>query len=331
ALLFTITETPPESSTVPLNDGVLKTEAVVDKEPEIKSQGFQDVNYDGCVPCTHKILPHFHSKETANFQLDEATGMFIPVKDTTVYMSKEDCVDTFQEESCSKTVIVQGVLKKEFGSRIYDKILACLYCRKLLKHRIVEHLNSKYNDQLEVVQALVKIGKERTWAIEKLKHKGKYVHNIGILQSKQGELVVARRSNTNQKYDDYLPCIHCLGFFKKGELWKHCSVCKFKSKDATSNESSTQARSRMLLSSTVETESCANFKKLHPILDTMHRDEVFRFLKNDNLILTFGNILLQKLGIRRKHNNSQRMCQLARIKMNMQTKNQQLTDMWQAV
>ncbi|KAL3875691.1 hypothetical protein ACJMK2_033619, partial [Sinanodonta woodiana] len=247
--------------------------------------------------------PHTH----VVLAVERVADMFIPLKNTTVYMSKEDCVDNFQEESCSKTVIVQGVLKKEFGSRIYDKILACLYCRKLLKHRIVEHLDSKHDDQLEVVQALAKTGKERTWAIEKLKHKLNYVHNIGILQSKQSELIVARRSNTNQKYDDYLPCIHCLGFFKKGELWKHYRVCKFKPKDATSNESSTQARSRLLLSSTVETESCANFKKLHPILDTMHRDEVFSFLKNDNLILTFGNILLQKLGIRNKHNFSQRM------------------------
>ncbi|KAK3610496.1 hypothetical protein CHS0354_016685 [Potamilus streckersoni] len=69
-----------------------------------------------------------------------------------------------------------------------------------------------------------------------------------------------------------------------------------------------------------------SFKTLEPILDSMHKDEVYGFLKTDKLILSFGNILFQKLGIRRKHNIFQRMRQLARIKICMEPKNDQLAN-----
>ena len=76
---------------------------------------------------------------------------------------------------------------------MYDKLLACLYCGKLLKHRIVEHLNAKHSNEIEVAKALAKSGKQRAHAIEKLKHKGNYKHNINIITMQNGDLIVAKR------------------------------------------------------------------------------------------------------------------------------------------
>ncbi|KAL3870155.1 hypothetical protein ACJMK2_038238, partial [Sinanodonta woodiana] len=196
---------------------------------------------------------------------------------------------------------VQGVQKKECGNRIYDKVLACLYCGKLLKHRIVEHLNAKHCNETEVAKALAKSGKLRAHAIENIKHMGNYKHNIKVINLQNGNLIVAKRSATDQNYDQ---------------------SCKFKCPNATGNETSMQARSKLLLSSTVESRC----KNLSPILDSMHNDEVYGFLKNDNLILSFGKILFEKLGIRRKHNISQRMRQLARITISLEPKCDQLAD-----
>ncbi|KAL3837344.1 hypothetical protein ACJMK2_022708, partial [Sinanodonta woodiana] len=239
---------------------------------------------------------------------------FLPAK-----KQLKQCLDTQQMLLFFQ---VQGVQKKECGNRIYDKVLACLYCGKLLKHRIVEHLNAKHCNETEVAKALAKSGKLRAHAIENIKHMGNYKHNIKVINLQNGNLIVAKRSATDQNYDQYLPCIYCLGFFKKGDLWKHGRSCKFKCPNATGNETSMQARSKLLLSSTVESRC----KNLSPILDSMHNDEVYGFLKNDNLILSFGKILFEKLGIRRKHNISQRMRQLARIKISLEPKCDQLAD-----
>ncbi|KAL3854014.1 hypothetical protein ACJMK2_013298 [Sinanodonta woodiana] len=278
---------------------------MVDSRPTLSSEGIRVEPEKECVPytnCEEEMETHCTEQQQ--------------VLDTRMVDSRPTL------SSKGIRVQVQRVQKKECGNRIYDKVLACLYCGKLLKHKIVEHLNAKHCNETEVAKALAKSGKLRAHAIEKIKHMGNYKHNIKVINLQNGNLIVAKRSATDQNYDQYLPCIYCLGFFKKGDLWKHGRSCKFKCPNATGNETSMQARSKLLLSSTVESRC----KNLSPILDSMHSDEVYGFLKNDNLILSFGKILFEKLGIRRKHNISQRMRQLARIKISLEPKCDQLAD-----
>ncbi|KAL3854696.1 hypothetical protein ACJMK2_013954, partial [Sinanodonta woodiana] len=277
---------------------------MVDSRPTLSSEGIQVEPEQEFVPYTNCFEEEMETHCTEQQQ----------VLDTKMVDSRPTI------SSKGIRVQVQGVQKKECGNRMYDKVFACLYCGKLLKHRIVEHLNAKHCNETEVAKALAKSGKLRAHAIEKIKHKSNYKHNIKVIN---GNLIVAKRSATDQNYDQYLPCIYSLGFFKKGDLWKHGRSRKFKCPNATGNESSMQAHSKLLLSSTVESPRCKN---LSPILDSMHNDEVYGFLKNDNLILSFGKILFEKLGIRRKHNISQRMRQLARIKISLEPKCDQLSD-----
>ena len=50
----------------------------------------------------------------------------------------------------------------------------------------------------------------------------------------------------------------------------------------------------------------------------MHKDDVFHnFVVNDSLILKFGVILMNKLGLRRKNNIAQHMRQLGRLMQHM--------------
>ena len=45
------------------------------------------------------------------------------------------------------------------------------------------------------------------------------------------------------------------------------------------------------------------------------QDEIGKAIVNDKLLIRFGNVLLNKLGIRRKHDISQRLRQLGRLKV----------------
>ena len=57
---------------------------------------------------------------------------------------------------------------------------------------------------------------------------------------------MARRSSKDTlKSSDYLPCVHCYGFFCKKELWQHSRKCT--SENTVSKELGVIARSKLLL------------------------------------------------------------------------------------
>ena len=53
------------------------------------------------------------------------------------------------------------------------------------------------------------------------------------------------------------------------------------------------------------------------VLLTMRKDAAFKALKEDTIILQFGNVLLRKLGTRRKNDVAQRMRLLSRLKLEL--------------
>ena len=59
---------------------------------------------------------------------------------------------------------------------------------------------------------------------------GNYNHNVQVLETGVGELILARRPSEGVEAcpEDFLPCPCCLGFFKKDELWRHSKTCDFK-------------------------------------------------------------------------------------------------------
>ena len=61
-------------------------------------------------------------------------------------------------------------------------------------------------------------------ALDLLKHKFNFIHNINVLNEKSGVLIVQRRA-PNAVYDDYLPCVRCKCFMKKHELTYDLKPC----------------------------------------------------------------------------------------------------------
>ena len=217
-------------------------------------------------------------------------------------------------------VSVAKVTKKEDGRRQYDKKLACYYCGNIFKHRIHGHLDACHGDEADVAAALAKTGNQRKYAIEKIKNMGNYRHNIHVLSSGGGELIVARRSGS-QKMEpaDYLPCIYCLAFCKSDELWRHCKTCHHRKQG--SDDTGVLCKARMLLEGGLQEEGNVGDKGMQDlqkhVLLTMRKDAAFKALKEDTLILQFGNVLLRKLGPRRKNDVAQRMRQLSRLKLEL--------------
>ena len=142
-----------------------------------------------------------------------------------------------------------------------------------------------------------------------------------MLSSGKGELIIARRSSKVDAVDptDYLPCVHHLAFCKSDELWRHCKTCQLRKQVNDEKATGVLAKARMLLEEGLQEEGNVTDKgmqDLHKhVLLAMRKDAAYKSLKEDTLILQFGNVLLRKLGTRRKNDVAQRMMQLSRLKL----------------
>lgn len=96
------------------------------------------------------------------------------------------------------------------------------------------HLQSCHRHESDVKRTLsyeVKSAKRRL-IYENIMYAGDYYHNIEVLNTGRGELIVLRRpsasepatQNVNPK--SYMPCPECLGFVKWKNLWRHAKKCK---------------------------------------------------------------------------------------------------------
>lgn len=213
-------------------------------------------------------------------------------------------------------------VKKVNGRRQYNKLLACYYCEKTFRHRIKRHLECKHYNERMVAEALAKTSKvEIKKAINRIKNLGNYKYNINVINKGSGSLIVSRRPNkVDLKASDYLPCVYCFGFCYKKELWRHARTCPW-NKNQTKNQAGIIARSRLLLAGSLEPKESSEAHMPQELSNTvftkMRQDDVYRSLVNDQLILQYGKVLINQLGPRRTHHVSQRMRQLARLKMQL--------------
>ena len=97
-------------------------------------------------------------------------------------------------------VVITCVKKREDNVRVYDKRQACFFCEKLYA-KISRHYEHNHKDKSEVVEAFAHpLGsKERKKAIEKLRLQGNFHHNLRVLESKSGQLIVFRRPGEGEE------------------------------------------------------------------------------------------------------------------------------------
>lgn len=222
-----------------------------------------------------------------------------------------------------QNAIQPHVRNRMIGERREERVLVCYYCKKSYRHRIRDHLVGKHSNEIEIAAALAKTGKERDNALDLVRNKGNFKHNVAVLSSGQGELILSRRPSTMNKpvdINNYLPCTHCFSFFLKDELWRHVKCyCKFKPEGYGNVRAfGVQAKAILLLDSCVITIDIVDGLQIDPvfkkdILQGMHINDVYNTIVQDPLIIAFGQLLHKKLGKRRHNDIAQRMRQLGRL------------------
>jgi len=204
--------------------------------------------------------------------------------------------------------VVQMVSTTAAGGIVHDKLHACYFCQKMVTNiwRHYEHVHPK-EPHVEKILALPKDDIHRNKEITRLRLSGDYYHNLNVLQTKSGNLVVVRRpKDVVVDYSDFLPCTGCRGFFLRKELWRHCRSCEF----VESGQEIKCQKDGQLLITPVLYSAASVSPALSEVLGAMKRDEVSLVVKNDPLILSFGNLLAHGQA---SSNTSERMRQLAKL------------------
>ena len=208
---------------------------------------------------------------------------------------------------------VKSYKRKTDEKRTYDKRHACFYCKKLVS-KCSRHLESVHPHEIDLVQISRKDKKQQAIEFERLRVLGNFNHNVSVLRDKIGVLIVVRRSVRKKDYSDYLPCIYCYGFYEQEQLWRHVQICNQKPEGMDEKASkSIKSQSRMLLegaglhSSKACKDDHAELNEI--IIKKMRNDEITEVISQDEVILTFGNGLLEKKGKeKRKRTKSVKKC-----------------------
>ena len=235
-------------------------------------------------------------------------------------------------------VIVPRTTKNDHGGRIYNKAHSCLYCEsEVLK--IARHLEHVHCSEPEVRKILAMDKKDISAQqrpkseFERLRLKGNFYHNIRVLKC-GGELKVLRRPAEGEliSYKQFVPCVHCLGFVQKTELWRHVAHCQFndKCKDEAKNRK-LQYESELLLfgSKDLASQDQVTSAFREHVIAIMRVDEISLTAKTDELIFLFGKSQFEKGGSAKAIYISQNMRSLARLLIQLQktsTDKSKLTD-----
>ena len=110
--------------------------------------------------------------------------------------------------NCGDKIEIPVAKKTGDGLRIYNKYHCCFFCEKIVKLKIARHMRSVHKKEYEIY--LAKQDFDEKTAVELLKNKGNYFHNVRIINEKIGELIVVGRPTMKVSYKNYLLCPKCL-------------------------------------------------------------------------------------------------------------------------
>jgi len=237
-------------------------------------------------------------------------------EDSEVDMEVTDNVDRLHSDKVTST--------SNKKRRKYDKTLSCVFCGKLLKMKMKRHLITVHKSEPEVEQLMsLSDAGERERGFARLRMRGNFNYNSDRLRRGEGSLIYCRRSRYRRSPRKYLPCVHCIGMFLARNLHRHtkaCAIRKVEDAAVTDRRSCTTA-SRYLLAGAVEGERSASKKFKSEVLCNMRSlDNVSAVCEQYKLISHFGLTLHCRLGRSRANDISQRMRQLGRLLIEVNSK-----------
>ena len=270
-------------------------------------------------PCVEKTI-----KESVIIQNHDSSDKLqhsIANEDTDDVISEERESPNKSVPSGASAVLVAAV---PTGKYQWTKKNFCPFCCESVV-KLARHLEKKHYDKPEVMKILKlpKGSSHRRLIQEKLRREGNFKYNISVLDSKKGIVMPQLRkpSYSTATVKDYVPCIHCKGFFVKDNLWKHIKRCPLNS---TGEEKKRVVAEANLFLSGIEVPQ--GFKE--KILEKMNPDEITNRAIHDKIILKLGESLFNKLRARHNVNYiSQRMRQTSRLLMEVEKNNPEISSM----
>jgi len=100
-----------------------------------------------------------------------------------------------------------------------NRRLPCFFCDRWLFH-MSRHLSGRHRDETAVAAASVPSSR-RKLQMQHLINQGIYKHNVEVLRTRTGTLVVGRASKSQHAVADYVPCPFCLHFYISRELYRN--------------------------------------------------------------------------------------------------------------
>ena len=185
-------------------------------------------------------------------------------------------------------------------ARMYDKRQACFYCDarplKIARHYRTHHMNES---EVARIFSMKNGSLERKRELDRLRLLGNFHHNINVLSTKTGELILMRRPSTAEQLapENFIPCSYCRGFVLQKSLWRHVKTCPFKETTSKKEEEDAKykqlrTKGRMLI---LDAKCPGGNERVKKVIAGMRNDEITDAVTGDSLILQFGNSLTDKL------------------------------------
>ncbi|KAJ8050396.1 hypothetical protein HOLleu_03587 [Holothuria leucospilota] len=195
------------------------------------------------------------------------------------------------------------------------------------------HMEKAHKEEHDVKVALAMTDEKKKQAyFNRLRLKGNHYHNVRVLQTGTGQLLVLRRPKEGQAHstEDYTPCPDCLGYVYKRDLWKHRQVCIAAGQDESKKNSTGRkmhfAESQRILNASV--------KKMTPtcdlqtyVLPVMVNDNIKITAKNDATIISYGKGILDRVGKQKGAYVSTKMREVSRFLMVMKVQDPNVTQL----
>lgn len=212
---------------------------------------------------------------------------------------------------------VEEVIKQNYK----DRLDFCIFCDKDVGH-FARHMYTWHESEFEVQRILSFKTKsaERRKALCELKKKGNFIRNK--ISDVKLRPVKRTKSNVDTK-DDFLPCAHCLGFYKKKGLYRHTKRC---SPNILGKRQTSQSDGQTTLSLNSRHRHQTFLKTV--LFSRMKADEISLIAKSDPLICNYGYSYLK--GRRSKGNFDlvkQNMRRLAKLLKYAKDQNKNIKEM----
>ena len=187
----------------------------------------------------------------------------------------------------------------------------CKYCKKKI-FKVPRHLEDCHSETTEVARALAfpSGSKERRAAFAKIRREGDYEPSLSRLKEKNHAIAVRQGKQKNE----LSPCPHCFGFFQPKFLYRHAKYCPANVlSEESNNVGQGLLKSSRSLLATAMTDDSKHQTIIKEIISKMKQDAYTLIMKTDPLLLSYGAVMFEKDGNKRRIEISYKLKCVARL------------------